>query len=330
MTHGGNVWQGASPGDWLDFSANLRPEGPPDWVIKAMAVAMGEARYYPDLSMRDAREGLAAYAGVPPECILPTAGGIEAIDILCRAEVGRVLTMPPTFGEYARRARACGREDAPFASAETVRRSDVVLLCNPNNPTGEALPRDQVLELAEAVRKAGGALAVDEAFIDLCPEESVRDRAARTPGLVVTGSLTKALCIPGTRLGYLVAAPAWVERFGTLAAPWSLNAFAAAVARALPEHLHELAEDRRLNDSRREALSKSLAALGAKVLPSKTNFLLCDFARSMAEIVQALKREGILVRECASFGLPANFLRLAVRTEEDNARLVEALERALS
>jgi len=329
MTHGGNVWQGASPGDWLDFSANLRPEGPPDWVMESMAGAMGEARYYPDVAMRAAQEGLAAYAGVPPECVLPTAGGIEAIDLICRAGVGRVLTMPPTFGEYARRARAYGREDGLYTTPGVVGQGDVVFLCNPNNPTGEAVGRDSVLALAEGIRSAGGALAVDEAFIDLCPEESVRDRAARTPGLVVTGSLTKALCIPGARLGYLVAAPAWVERFGALAAPWSLNAFAAAVARALPEHLDELTEARRLNDLRRAGLANSLASLNAKVLPSKANFLLCDFGRPMAEAAQALKREGILVRECASFGLPANFLRLAVRTEGENARLVAALERAL-
>jgi histidinol-phosphate/aromatic aminotransferase/cobyric acid decarboxylase-like protein len=329
MTHGGNVWQGASPGDWLDFSANLRPEGPPDWVMRAMAGAMDEARYYPDLSMWAARAGLATYAGVPAECILPTAGGIEAIDLVCRAGVGRVLTMPPTFGEYARRARAYGREDAVFTSAEAVRRGDVVFLGNPNNPTGEAVERGRVLELAEAIRRAGGALAVDEAFIDLIPEESVRENAARESGLVAIGSLTKALSIPGARLGYLIAAPGLMERFGALAAPWSLNAFAAAVAQALPGHLHELAEDRRLNDARREALAASLAALGAKILPSKANFLLCDFGRAMADAVRALKREGILVRECASFGLPANFLRFAVRTEAENARLIEALERAL-
>ncbi len=330
MTHGGNVWQGVSPEGWLDFSANLRPEGPPDWVMQAMAGALRETRYYPDVAMRAAREGLAVYAGVPAACILPTAGGIEAIDILCRSGVGRVLTMPPTFGEYARRAQVYNREDAPFTSAEAVRRGDVVILCNPNNPTGKAMERDRVLELGQAIQSAGGALAVDEAFIDLCPEKSVRDQAARQPGLVAIGSLTKALAIPGTRLGYLVAAPAWVERFGTLAAPWSLNAFAAAVARALPAHLHELVEDRRLNDLRRDALSKSLAALGAKALPSQANFLLADFGRPMAETVQALKREGILVRECKSFGLPANFLRLAVRTEAENARLIAALERALS
>jgi histidinol-phosphate/aromatic aminotransferase/cobyric acid decarboxylase-like protein len=85
MIHGGNVWRSGPPEAWLDFSANLRPEGPPDWVRRAMAGALDEARFYPDPDMRAARAGLAAYAGVPPECLLPTAGGIEAIDIACRA-----------------------------------------------------------------------------------------------------------------------------------------------------------------------------------------------------------------------------------------------------
>jgi histidinol-phosphate/aromatic aminotransferase/cobyric acid decarboxylase-like protein len=89
-------------------------------------------------------------------------------------------------------------------------------------------------------------------------------------------------------------------------------------------------EDHRLNDLRREALAKSLTKLGVKVLPSRANFLLCDFGRPMAEAVQALRSDGILVRECASFGLPTNFLRLAVRTEKENARLLAALERKLS
>ena len=79
MKHGGNVWEAGSPSNWLDFSANLRPEGTPDWVMRAMQAALCHARYYPDCAMRAARAGLAAYAGVPEACILPTAGGVAAI-----------------------------------------------------------------------------------------------------------------------------------------------------------------------------------------------------------------------------------------------------------
>ena len=75
MRHGGNVWDEARPEDWLDYSANLRPEGTPDWVMETLRRAVTDTRYYPDRHMRMAREGLAAALGVGADCILPTAGG---------------------------------------------------------------------------------------------------------------------------------------------------------------------------------------------------------------------------------------------------------------
>ncbi len=322
MIHGGNVWQGASPDAWLDFSANLRPEGPPSWVRAALGRAMGEVKFYPDLAMGAAREGIAAYAGVPAACVLPTAGGIEAIDCVCRAGTGRVIVHPPTFGEYARRAAACGRA---LASGDA-KKGDTVFLCNPNNPTGAALSRERVLEMA---RTSDAKLCVDEAFVDFCPEISVRERAAAGE-LVVVGSLTKALCVPGVRLGYLIAAPEAVKGYEKCAVPWSLNAFAAAIARELPGHLDKLDEDRKTNMLRREALAAALRGLDADVFPSRTNFLLADFRRPMDAAAERLKAKGILVRTCASFGLGDSFLRVAVKTEAENARLVRVLSEAIS
>lgn len=80
MRHGGNVWEG-QPADWLDFSANLRPEGTPAWVMDTMRAALSQACYYPDRAMRAARAGLALYLGVDESCVLPTAGGAAAIDL---------------------------------------------------------------------------------------------------------------------------------------------------------------------------------------------------------------------------------------------------------
>ena len=326
MIHGGNVWQGEAPERWLDFSANLRPEGPPSWVQAVLADAARAARYYPDPAMRAARAGLAAYAGVPVECVLPTAGGIEAIDAVCRAGTGRVMVSGPTFGEYARRAAACGR---PVVPGGDMRPGDTLFLCNPNNPTGAAVARAEVLERAACARSFGAFLCADEAFADFCPEISCRDRAAAGE-LVVVGSLTKALCVPGVRLGYLIAAPEAVERYGAIVAPWSLNAFAAAIAAALPEHQSELDADRRRNEERRTRLAADLRALGAAVPDSRANFLLPDFARPMKPVISRLKARGVLVRDCASFGLGEGQIRVAVRTEDENARLISALREAFA
>src|SRR5699024_6606076 len=76
MTHGGNVWQGEGPGAWLDYSANIRPEGMPEWVRQALRRGMESAAYYPEAGMERATRAMAAYLGISPECVLPTAGGI--------------------------------------------------------------------------------------------------------------------------------------------------------------------------------------------------------------------------------------------------------------
>lgn len=324
MRHGGNVWDG-DPGRWLDFSANLRPEGPPEWVKRALREAVSDARYYPDPALRAATRGLAAYLGVPEDQVLPSAGGIMAIDAALSLRAGTVWVDRVTFGEYAGRASAHGRPVAVWPGR--CGPGDTVVRCNPNNPTGRAETREALLEARRGIAAQGGELIVDEAFIDFCSEYSVRCDVG--DGLTVVGSLTKALCIPGVRLGYLVAAPEAVAQIKRRMPPWPVNGFAAAVAAELPAHRAEIARDAALNRARREALASALAALGATVSPSSANFLLADFHREMGSAAAALRAEGILVRTCASFSLSGSFLRLAVRTSEENARLLDALQRAL-
>jgi len=325
MKHGGNVWEDGKPEMWLDFSANLRPEGTPHWVMQAMQDALFHTRYYPDRAMKSAKYGLAAYAGVLPECILPTAGGAAAIDLALSMSPGAVHVMPVTFGEYAERAKIHGRSISIW-NGECAQ-GDTVVLCNPNNPTGEAMTRKQILSLFEYVQSCGAEMIVDEAFIDFCPEYSVR-KDVQT-GLTVVGSLTKTLCIPGVRLGYVCAAPERIAELERRALPWAVSALASAVAEKLPEHIEEIKEDAVKNALRREALTASLRSLGASVMPSFANFLLADFGCDMTEAAQRLKERHILVRTCASFGLPPCVWRLAVKTEEENARLIACLEEEL-
>ncbi len=348
MQHGGNVWQGEDPARWLDYSANLRPEGMPAWVRECMARGLTDARYYPDLAMRGARRSLAEFAGVPEECLLPTAGGIAAIDLACALAPGRVLIMPPTFGEYVRRARAHGHDTAVYAGegsrawgelarggfgpVETeLRAGDTLFVCNPNNPTGGALTRAEVLALAAYARERGANLVVDEAFIDYCPELSVRAEAARGGlPLMVAASLTKVLGVPGARLGYMVADAQQIERAQRLALPWALNSCAARIAEGVAAHAQDITADCARNVSRRQAFARELTALGVHVYPSHANFLLLRLECGAAGPARYLKQNGILTRDCASFGvLDDRHMRIAVKTEAENRRFVDALRRAL-
>ena len=330
VIHGGNVWQGESPDEFLDFSANLNPEGPPDWVQSAMAEGLARARYYPDVQCAAARRGMARHLGIPEDCLLVTAGGIEAAALAARLP-GRHRIAQPTFQEYG---RLCGvHRDVPREGLHELplERGDNLWICNPNNPTGDAMSRNAVLALLERAEGAGARLVVDEAFIEYCPENTVIDAVQTHPGLVVLGSLTKVLAIPGIRLGYIAADRDVTQRFREGLPPWRLNCVADAVAAALPGHRAEFEAIRRLNDERRAAFADDLRVLGAQVHPSDANFLLCDFGRDMRPAIEALKRKRMLVRPCGMFpGLNHGHVRLCVRTEAENARLVEALSGTLS
>ena len=324
--HGGDVWQGSAPGEYLDFSANLNPEGPPEWVRAAMLKGLENARYYPDLRQGAALAGLSAHLGLPEKCILPTAGGIEAI--ACAAGLsGCHAVAQPTFQEYGALCGAHRDVLRPELADYCPEPGEMLWLCNPNNPTGEALPRGDVLALLEKLEAAGGRLVVDEAFIDYCPEHSVRDAVSEHPALIVLGSLTKVLAIPGVRLGYMAAHPSVIEGLRDKLLPWRLNCVADAVAAALPGHEADFERIRRLNAVRREVFTAALTAIGARVYPSDANFLLCDFGRDMRPDIERLRQRGILVRPCGMFpGLTHAHVRLCVRTEGENGRLVEALK----
>ena len=345
MTHGGNVWQGGSPADWLDYSANIRPEGAPDWVKQALTEAIGSVSYYPDPQMRRARSALAKYLSVPDECVRPTAGGISAIDMATHLDTTDMVICTPCFAEYGQLAANRGKTvkrasllggrhcigDPAVQIGSVLTEGCAVWLCNPLNPVGIAFARGQVETLLNRVDSANGWLGVDEAFSDYCPEHSVASLVERHERLLVTGSMTKILGIPGVRLGYLCAQPQVLAQLERYQLTWELSCFAEAVACALPAHAEDIREDSRRNAVRRESLRADLKSLGVFVYPSEAAFLLADFGRPVAPVERILKEEKILVRSCMSFdGLDDGcHLRLAVKGEEANRRLIEAFREAL-
>ncbi|MBQ2228480.1 MAG: aminotransferase class I/II-fold pyridoxal phosphate-dependent enzyme, partial [Firmicutes bacterium] len=100
VTHGGNVWQGADPSEWLDYSANIRPGGAPEWVKEALQKAMDNISYYPATDMHRARKGLADYLELPETYVQPASGGASAIELATRCGMNQVLLCAPCFGEY--------------------------------------------------------------------------------------------------------------------------------------------------------------------------------------------------------------------------------------
>jgi threonine-phosphate decarboxylase len=330
---------GVRVGELLDFSQNINPLGAPKDALEAARRALYEdSCRYPDLEYTGLREALAAYLGVGAEMVVPTNGGAEALFLAARAAGtgGKALVLEPTFSEYAAAAAASGKEpvrrvarreedfewdSTPLRDLEGV---SVVFLCNPNNPTGDLLDRGAVLEVAARVVEAGAVLVVDEAFADFVPEISVTDMVDR--GLWVARSFTKFFAIPGLRLGCLVCEDA--GRVQTLQPSWPVNSVAAAAGIAAAED-KGFAEASRAEVVRlREDLFGALDALpGLQPFPGAANFLL---VRGPDGFPERLARRGVLVRGCGPFyGLGPEFFRVAVRSAEENGRLVAAIREEL-
>ena len=328
MKHGGNVWQGERPSEWLDYSANLRPEGTPDWVKEAMIEGMKNARYYPDPTMKRAKAALSQYLGIDAECVLPTAGGISAIQLANKLPSSETILLTPCFCEYEQFAQSPIRKisllklyhEIALPEMLELKENSLVWLCNPMNPAGYAFTREEIEDLLLQIESRNGYLAVDEAFIEYCPEHSVVSLIENHERLLVTGSMTKILGIPGVRLGYLCAQPQVLEELKKYQLTWELSCFAEAVAFALPQHKAEIQADSNRNAARRKELISGLETLGIYVYPSQSACVLADFGKPVDAIAEALKQRKILVRSCMSFDdiNDGCHLRLAVKDEASN------------
>jgi threonine-phosphate decarboxylase len=341
--HGGALPRalGVPEGGLLDFSQNINPLGTPAGALEAARRALDkEAGRYPDLGYPRLREALAMYLGAAPENIVPTNGGTEALFLAARAvgSRGKALILEPTFSEYAAAARATGFEPVrrvarrhqdrfrlDLAALEDLEGVALVFLCNPNNPTGDALTRAEVIEMAARVRERGAALVVDEAFADFAGE--VGAAAEVGEDLYVARSFTKFFAIPGLRLGCLVCENA--GRVLELQPSWSVNAVAAAAGAAAIRDQDFVGASVAGMARLREELFEALGALpGLTPFPSAANFLLIRGPAGFPK--RLLTRRGVLVRGCEPFlGLGPRYFRVAVRGATENERLLAAIREEL-
>ena len=347
--HGGDIESAAQeagvPADRiLDFSANINPMGLPPRAAERLA---GDARdphtwtRYPDPQCGELRSALGCYAAVPPECIIIAAGADSLIHASVRAFAPCRCVVPiPAFSEYERACRAFGCETVrlplspkfrlPDEASLLLRAGDLLIFNNPHNPSGACASQAEMLKHLASARASGATVLVDEAFIDYVPEAAITQHAAVTTGIVSIRSLTKFFGCPGLRVGYAVAAPDTARKIAEQLPPWPVTTLAAnAAAEALLDADYPM-QAREQNWRARDSISVALSGLGCRVLPGAANFLLLRIPAgfSASQIRSALLRDhAILVRECDSFtGLERDcYLRVAVRGEEDNQRLVDAL-----
>ncbi len=311
----------------LDFSANTNPEIP-DGVGAVYRAALDTSRSYPPEPPKAFCEAAASYVGCDVGQVVPTPGGLAAIRLAIELAVepgDSVLVPAPSFGEYGREVQLQGAEPV-FVDQEEILAvepsgHEMVIVCNPNNPTGNAYDGAELRSLAARCRETETTLLVDEAFHDFTDEPSL----AGAEGVVVARSLTKMFGLPGIRAGFAVATGGFRERLATARRPWNVGTPALEVGTYCMKQRQFVERTRKRVRSERERMADALSEQ-FDVYPSDAPYLLFDVGdRDVDSVLEASDKAGIAVRDARTFRGLDSHVRVAVRLAEENDRLLEVL-----
>lgn len=327
------------------LASNENALGPSPLALAAAREACAKVHLYPDGSAWFLRSALAAKLGVTPQEVFVGNGSNELIELMVRTFVldgEEVLTSAQSFIAYKLAANAHGRTlvEAPMRQRFHYdldalkkllsRKTKVVFLANPDNPTGTWFLEKDLLPFLDAVPK-DTLVVLDEAYVEFVDAPGFQDSLAlrkKYPNLVILRTFSKIYGMAGFRLGYGVARPDVVDYIDRVRAPFNVNLVAQAAGVAALDDLAHIEKSRALVRAERPFLAEGLAALGAAVVPSQGNFVLADFGRPGKALFEDLLREGVIVRPVAGYGFP-NALRVTVGLHAENERVLAALKKVL-
>ncbi|MGI6220587.1 MAG: pyridoxal phosphate-dependent aminotransferase [Coriobacteriales bacterium] len=330
----------------IDFSSNVSPLGAPEAVVRAATEALDRVYEYPDPACHGLVAAIARHEGVAPAQVVCGNGSADIIfRIAAAVRPRRALICAPTFSEYRRALEAVGcqvdvhlldrgsgyRVDWRLVDAITGG-TDLVFLCQPNNPTGLAASRALVEHVLERCREVGARLVADECFVDLLDDPGAVTAVPlldRWPELVIVKAFTKLYGMPALRLGYALCADAMLlEGMGRVAQPWSVSGIAQAAGIAALECIDHVQETRALVRAERQFLRTVLASRGIEV-QGEANYLFFELDDGGA-LAAKMRERGILIRDCSNYeSLAPGAYRIAVKTHPENMSLLRALDACL-
>lgn len=342
--HGGNVHavaraNGVSLEAILDYSANINPLGPPEWLRSCLSREMETILHYPDPAASELAGIVSEKYRVPLETVLVANGSTELLYQLPRVlDCQRAVIPVPCYIDYIKVMELAGipihhlplnpAEDFlpdPGQISEALMPGDLLILGTPNNPTGRCMAAADILRLSELHPQV--LFLVDEAFLDFVQDG--KSVAGAAPNILTLHSLTKFYAIPGLRLGFGIFPAAIAERLRRLLPPWTVNSLAQKVGeRALVDREYWL-ESRDYCLQCRDSLQAGLSTFDdLQLFPSAANYLLLRLQGELTVKVlqEKLAEHAILIRNCANYhGLGTEYFRVAVRSHRENRRFLAAL-----
>ena len=377
--HGGNIYKvfrEKNIKEILDYSSNINPYGIPESLKKRITENLEVLERYPDPDYVELREKLAHLNKVDMSDIVLGNGATEIIFLFMKViNPKKILIVSPTFGEYERAVKATEisgdtvslsssngdnknienkkieieyfelKESDDFKlnignlKNQLEKKYDLLIICNPNNPTGKFLKLAQTEEILKECNKYDTKLFIDEAFIEFLADgmkESIINTEENKKNLFVTRAFTKFFAIPGLRLGYGMYFDKELEKkISEKKEPWSVNNFAEMAgstvlddAEYIEKTLKWIAEEKKYMYEKLNEIS------GMKVYETEVNFItgkidekLFSEGVNVKILREKMLEQGILIRDASNFKfLDERFFRLAIKDRESNKRVIEVLK----
>ena len=331
----------------VKLASNENPEGPLPEVVEAICQAARGVNRYPDAACHYLTQKLAAHLDIAPGNIIFGNGSNEVVDMLIRALVSpgeNVVFSHHSFIVYALTTAVhfeCGRpiplaegdlHDLPAMAGAVDDKTKLVIVCNPNNPTGTYNTDSEFADFLGNI-PPNVIVAVDEAYYEYVSAEDypqTLDLLSRHPNLVILRTFSKIHSLAGLRVGYGVGHADLIAELHKTREPFNVNMLSQAAAIACLENLDQVPSRAARNREQLDWLSTELAALGMEVVPSQTNFVLVRCDGNAGNLTKDLLQKGVIVRPMHAFGLGEGALRISVGLPEENRKCIAALKEIMS
>ncbi|MCK4956667.1 MAG: threonine-phosphate decarboxylase [Candidatus Cloacimonetes bacterium] len=358
--HGGNVHRiqrekNINLENLYDYSANINPLGVPERIKKLISDNLHLLEYYPDPDYQELISSIAEYNRIEEDRIIAGNGASEMIYLFFRAlRPDSVLIVSPTFAEYEQAIDPTVTRIDHFELKEnegfelnlpelkqqlSTGKYRVVVVCNPNNPTGNFLKPDEVLEILKICRKHNTILFLDEAFIEFT-DNGLADSAVRFldqyENIFILRALTKFFAIPGLRLGYGITSNTEIrERIIAAKDPWSINCLADLAGRELLREREYIRKSKEWISGERQYVFDLFASVEhLQIYQPQANFALIKLLNDMSvsELKEKLLNDKILIRDASNFPfLDDSYFRIAIRDRKSNEFVYKKIiERSLN
>lgn len=339
--HGGDIYRNQG---LVDYSANINFLGMPEGVRQAAKDAIDASVWYPDPECEALKDAIAKKEGVPTEWIFCGNGAADVIfSFVLALKPGKALLPVPSFYEYRQALESVDcrlqevilREEEDFCLQDTFLEqiqedTDVVVLCNPNNPTGQLIDQKLSEQIAERCAQSGSYLLMDECFHDFLEDgqqHTLVPKLGQNAKIFVLKAFTKMYGMAGLRLGYGICSDtALIRRMEAVSQPWNVSVPAQAAGIAATKEEEFVQKSRTLMAEQKAVLLAGLRDAGLNVYGFAANYI---FFQAKPGLEERLRQKGFMIRNCGNYdGLREGFYRIAVRGEADNQAFLSALMQA--